>query len=79
MIISPAMFKIIVYLFAGSGFTIWRLTKAYKELHKHAVDQRAVVEYLIHVIEENEIELTEFDMIALKEITSELRQENRSP
>lgn len=66
--------KLLISLIFGCGMSTYTALKALnklKKLSKHYETLAEATQYLAHVIEENDISLTEFDVIALQTITGQ--------
>lgn len=64
--------KLLIALIFGCGMSTYTALKALhklKKLSKHYETLAEASQYLAHVIQENDVELTEFDVIALQTIT----------
>ena len=60
--------RLLIFELVESGLDIWKRRKANKEREELIARQKAAIDYLIHIINENEVELTEFDLIAWEQI-----------
>lgn len=63
--LNPILLRVAGSLLGSGLYAIWHMRSTIKVLHKHNAEQRRHLQYLIHVLEENGIEPTEFDLIAL--------------